>query len=679
LAGCTQDLANTGPRVVTIAAISGNNQVGPVGGQLTLPLVVRVVDQLGAPVTGAEITFQATSGGGAVTPRTDTTDADGYAETRLRLGGTLGAQSVSATLAGLSPITFAATATAAPAARLSISEGDGQTGPVGGALDEPLAVLVTDAFDNPRPGVPVTFTVLSGGGAVTVAQATSDNNGIARTSWTLGTAAGTQTVSATAGSLSPLTFSAIGLPDDPAQIVIVSGNNQTGVSGGTLADSVVVRVADQYGNGVGGITVNWDLSVTDGSASPTSSVTNSAGRAATRWTFGPGGGPKVMIARVENFTRRIDGAVLISYNAISAGGRHSCALGLGGVVYCWGFNGDAELGIGDVALGSGPVFATPQPAATTGNVTFRDISTGMGHSCAVALTGEAFCWGSNVDGRIGQQSHTTERFELPQQVRTTYTFTDVSSGRAHNCGIGFSTRPVCWGSNHDGEAGVVFGPAITTDSATIDFPQYVNNPVFTLGAIGITAGGVHGCAATAVGQTYCWGNNVFGQLGDGTNNRSTSPALVTGAQAFIAVAAGGYHTCGLTAAGAAWCWGSNSSGQLGAAPIASNVPVAVTGAISYSQITTGTSHSCGLGAGGIAYCWGDNTYGQLGDGSTTSRGTPAPVVAGVTFASISAGDRHTCAISTGNIAYCWGDNEFGALGDGTLVNRSVPVKVRFQP
>lgn len=680
LAGCEDQSGAVGPRIATLTVVSGNGQTGPIGGLLPLPLVVRVEDQRGDPIEGAVISWQATSGNGLVSPRADTTDAQGYAQTTLRLGSAIGVQTVSATLEGLSPVSFTASAVSAPASRLVLVGGDTQTGKVGHPLGEDLSVRVTDAFDNPKAGVPVNFTVISGAGTLSAAVVVSDAAGLAKVRWTLGTIAGNQTVVAGSGALPPITFSATGTPDNPVQFLILSGNDQTANPGATLPDSIVVRLVDQYGNGVGGVSVTWTASAPSASVSPSGTITNANGRTAVRWTLGNAGGPQTLTVQAGTVSRQIDGAALISYLTVATGGRHSCGLAVGGELYCWGFNGDAELGIGQLPQGSGPIFASPMPVATVGNWTFRAVSTGMGHTCAVVLTGEAFCWGSNVDGRIGQGSHTTERFATPQQVRTTYTFTTITSGRAHNCGIGFSTRPVCWGSNHEGEVGVVGGPVITTESSTIDSPEYVNNPVFGLGSVSIAAGGVHGCSVSAIGTAHCWGNNVFGQLGDGSNVRAPSPVAVASAASFTAVATGGYHTCAITSTGAALCWGDNTSGQLGNGnTTTSNVPVAVSGGLQFASISAGTSHSCGLTAAGTAYCWGKNNHGQVGDGSLTNRSAPAAVAGGLTFRSISAGEAQTCGVTTGNIIYCWGDNSFGALGDGTTTNRVLPTKVRFQP
>ncbi|MGE0553558.1 MAG: Ig-like domain-containing protein, partial [Gemmatimonadales bacterium] len=358
LAGCNEELG-TGPRIATITVFSGNGQTGAIGALLGQPLVVEVKDQRGDPIEGGVVTWDVTSGTGIVSPRSDTTDENGLATTTFRLGSSIGVQTVSATLTGLSPVSFIANAVSAPASQLTLVDGDGQAGSVGERLSQALEVRVTDAFDNPKSDVPVNFTVISGGGTVSSQTVVSDANGMAQTTWTLGTVAGNQSVIAGSGAITPVTFTATASPDNPSGIVIVSGGGQIANPGATLPDSVVVRVVDRFGNGVPGISVDFVIVGASGSVSPTGTTSDANGRAATRWTLGTVGGPNRITAQAGSLSLNVQSAAFIVFETVNAGGISSCGIDEGGVLYCWGSNNDGALGIGAGPAGCGPIFAFP--------------------------------------------------------------------------------------------------------------------------------------------------------------------------------------------------------------------------------------------------------------------------------------------------------------------------------
>ena len=665
VAACSTD-PSSGPRIATLIAVSGSGQFGPLGAPLAQPLVVRVEDQSGSPVEGATVDWDVVLGGGDVSPDQSLTDEDGLASTTLTLGANQGLNTVTATLGQAEPVIFTATATTAPPAKVFVAAGNAQSGTVATVLPTDLVVQVTDAADNPKSGVAVTFAVLSGGGSLSSGTAITNASGNATVKWTLGTTAGAQSVLASVTGVTPVTITATGVAGAPDALTILTGNNQTGSPGAPLPDSLRVRLTDRFANPIAGATISWVPNAGDGTVNPAQSVTDANGRAATRWTLGSTGGPKTVTASGGGFVRIFSGGGNVTYFALSAGSRHTCGLAVGGVAYCWGYNGDGQLGNGIPPGGSGPVFALPQPSGATGNLTFQELLAGRFHSCATTLAGVGFCWGNNIDGRLGSSGSADE----PQQVSGGMTFATVAPGNLHTCGLDLAGRAFCWGANVDGQVG---------DGSNSNSPA----PTLVSGGMlytDVSAGGLHSCAIDATTAGWCWGNNGSGQLGDGTTASSNIPVPVGGGLSMSAITAGFLHSCALNQAGAAFCWGSNVSGQLGDATTTNkSAPALVSGGLAFTGISAGLAHTCGVTAAGALYCWGNNAKGQLGDGTTANKSTPTLVLGGLTFRSVTAGDAHSCAVTTANIAYCWGDNEFGQLGDGTLTGRFAPARVAFQP
>ena len=677
VAACGETLTN-GPQIASVAIVSGTGQSGPIGSTLSQPFTVEVKDQNGAPVEGVAVTWKVTSGGGTITPSQSLSNANGIATATLRLGTTVGTNTVTASIDPSTNVVFTATATVAPPSSLIAASGDQQIGTVGSPLAQDLVVKATDAVGNPKAGVVISFAVTSGGGTLNAVSVITDATGLASVHWTLGNLAGPQTAIASVSGLAPVTFTATARAGAPDALVILSGNNQSGSPGSPLPDSLRVRLTDKFGNPVSGVTISWSPIAGSGIASPTSSVTDANGRAATRFTLGSTGGPKNVQASGGGFSVTFTAGGNVLYSSVSSGGRSTCGITVDAVMLCWGYNGEGQLGIGQPPAGSGPVFAFPQPTAASGNLTFRQIVASLYHACAVTIASVGYCWGVNLDGRLGTNS--IQPSNAPVQIFTPVSFQMMAVSRNHSCGLSLSNRIWCWGYAWDGQTGTGTPPPPPTEYLMI--PTEVSGDP-TLRFQAVVAGGQHTCAITtaAMGSAaYCWGFNASGELGDGTFITRYVPTAVSGSLALSAIAAGYTHSCALTTAGVAYCWGGNSNGQLGTGSGASSTaPVAVAGGLSFTAITAGASHSCGLTAGGALYCWGKNANGQIGDGSNADQNAPTPVSGGLVFRSVSAGDQHTCAVTETNLTYCWGDNQFGQLGDGSLTSRLVPTRVAFQP
>jgi hypothetical protein len=248
--------------------------------------------------------------------------------------------------------------------------------------------------------------------------------------------------------------------------------------------------------------------------------------------------------------------------------------------------------------------------------------------------------------------------------------TQVATGHHHSCALLNSGAVKCWGENIYGQLGD--GTVSSRLSPT---------PVFGLGSgvTQITVNSYHSCALLSTGAVKCWGKNITSQLGDGSTSNRLSPVQVTGLTTGVQkIAAGTEHTCALLASGAVKCWGANTYGQLGdGSSVLRSTPVQVGGlTAAVSQIAAGATHTCALLTTGAVVCWGGNFYGQLGDGTTTNRLNPTQasgLSAGVS--QLTAGHQHTCAVLAAGSLKCWGSNSNGQLGDGTITQRVTPTQV----
>jgi alpha-tubulin suppressor-like RCC1 family protein len=189
------------------------------------------------------------------------------------------------------------------------------------------------------------------------------------------------------------------------------------------------------------------------------------------------------------------------------------------------------------------------------------------------------------------------------------------------------------------------GPAAEPALATAE----VEALAFT--ATAISTGTNHTCALVSGGRAYCWGRNVEGQLGDGTNTDRLTPVPVSSGLRFIQINAGGNHTCGIATNERAYCWGA---GPLGSNLGSSTTPVAVAGNRRFRNVNSGNNHTCAVTPLDVGFCWGlNNSFGQLGTGGGFSA-TPARVAGGLRWRRVDAGGQYSCGVTTDGNAYCWG-------------------------
>jgi alpha-tubulin suppressor-like RCC1 family protein len=367
----------------------------------------------------------------------------------------------------------------------------------------------------------------------------------------------------------------------------------------------------------------------------------------------------------------------VSFARIASGAKFSCGLDSDGVAYCWGQNDRGQLGDGTTTTR-----LAPTKVSTT--LQFSAIAAGASHTCAITLTGDPYCWGRNERGEAGAGEIGTNQL-TPALVGGGHKFVSIAPSLVSTCATTSERDVYCWGhiayTDNFGTAlagvkttqptwigtGMV---AVVAGLASPDGARYcsvdqnafaycwmllytypysgpiippIGDPVSTtLRFTTLRIGTGHVCGIATTGQTYCWGLNNLGQLGDGTTSFSSSPTPVIGGHTFESLAVGGGNvilddgmgisansgfSCGLTAGGKAYCWGANNRGQLGIGTTASSarIPQPVAGGLTFTALRAGAYHVCGLTSNGSAYCWGDNESGQLGDGSYKPSAKPTPV------------------------------------------------------
>jgi alpha-tubulin suppressor-like RCC1 family protein len=309
------------------------------------------------------------------------------------------------------------------------------------------------------------------------------------------------------------------------------------------------------------------------------------------------------------------------FQQVSAASSHTCAVTTDYRAYCWGLNGDG-------AIGDGTQTDRLRPVPVSGGLRFYQVESGDEATCAVTYPdNRAYCWGYHAEGELGDGTFQPARRLTPSAVAGGLRFRQVSVGgghypyAGHSCGVTTSDEAFCWGRNNWGQLG----------NGSNGSPSYA--PVRVVGGHRfrqISAGSDYTCAVTTANRAFCWGNGRAGQIGDGKTFLRFSPSAVAGGHAFERITTGEFHTCAESTTNRAFCWGSNQGGATGAVGDGTTTqrltPVPVAGGLFFSQVSTGYTQSCGRTETGVAWCWGTNSRGQLGDGTMTTRLRPVRVI-----------------------------------------------------
>jgi alpha-tubulin suppressor-like RCC1 family protein len=349
---------------------------------------------------------------------------------------------------------------------------------------------------------------------------------------------------------------------------------------------------------------------------------------------------------------------------VTAGKSHSCALLSTGRVKCWGTNTYRQLGNESMVNSNFPVEVEGLADAVA-------LTAGWAHTCALTAAGGVKCWGYNKNGELGN-GQTVDSGSPVDVAGLSAGVIAIDGGDDHTCAVTDQGAVKCWGFNHYGQ----LGDGSTTSRGV---PVPIQGPMGA-GVREVAAGWGHTCIVTEEKNVQCWGNNEYGQLGYGPIEDYRFTRMDVAGLDLIAerISADGGQSCVLTIYGGIRCWGNNRYGQLGdGSTEVRSTPVTVTGlAQGMRSVAAGWNHTCAITVNGGLLCWGWNYFGQLGDGTKASRATPAGVYGlaeGVM--ALSLGWAHTCAVTDLGSVMCWGANESGQLGDGTSLDSQAPVMV----
>ena len=386
-------------------------------------------------------------------------------------------------------------------------------------------------------------------------------------------------------------------------------------------------------------------------------------------------------------------APLANVSEVSAGDAHTCAVLSIGELECWGDNSMDQLGTGVIGHSATPVHVLASPTATLANVS--KLISGADHTCALLTDKTVWCWGANSDGQLG--NGTTADNSTPTQVLGIggsgflSNVSQISAGYGHTCAL-ITGGVVCWGADDGGQLGN--GAALPADHSLYPVQVVgVGGTGFLPAMSQLSAGGWFTCARSS-GSLYCWGSNYNGQLGNGSSGDgfgSWSPVQVKSDATHTVddatdLSSGSTHACAIRAGGMVWCWGNNYYGQLGNGDSGSSAdqayPVKITGSLTASQVSAGELSTClirSVISAGTVYCWGYNANGELGNNSSDDSSLSVQVdgpdgVGSLTGATqLSVGTMHVCARLGDASVVCWGGNYSGELGDGTRFGSLFPT------
>jgi len=351
---------------------------------------------------------------------------------------------------------------------------------------------------------------------------------------------------------------------------------------------------------------------------------------------------------------------------VATGTNHGCAIRTTGNVVCWGPNDLGQLGDGSTTPSLSPV--SVQLPGTVADVA---VSAYGSHSCAVTDAGAAYCWGLNSWGQLGDSTNTNRL--TPSQVRLNgVSWAQMTTGVLHTCGLATTGQAYCWGYNQLGQKG----------NGTTDYSIGPEPVAGGRTFVSIASSQNATCGLEADGQLFCWGQTRSpsignGGVGDGTTETRLTPVEVGAGLGFKSISGAGEGLfCGIVADDTVRCWVDGYLGKIGdGASTYRSTPTAPLGGQAFQEVSAGNTHACGVTTSSAVLCWGGNDFGQLGLGFTSQSSlTPQPGAGGLSLTGLAPGNQMTCGIGAGAQLYCWGNRVGGRTGEGVDARALLPVR-----
>src|SRR5215208_921824 len=374
------------------------------------------------------------------------------------------------------------------------------------------------------------------------------------------------------------------------------------------------------------------------------------------WAWGSNGAGQLGDCSTTDRTTPVKVSNLSGIKDVAVGCNHSLAVKEDGTVWAWGFNGAGQLG-------DGTTTDRYTPVKVSGLSGIKGIAGGCNHSLALKEDGTMWAWGANHWGQLGNGSWDRDAHPTPVQVGGITGVKDLAGGWQHSLAVKEDGTAWAWGSNEYGQ----LGDGTTTIIRT--------SPVKISGLSGVKdlAGGrQHSLAVKEDGTVWAWGDNYYGQLGDGTTTDRTTPVQVSGLSSVKDVSSGAFHSLAVKEDGTVWAWGSNGNRALGGGTTTDRTtPVRVSGLSGVKDIAGGFQHSLALKNDGTVWAWGGNGYGQLGSGNYFEyfRTTPGKVSGLNNVVSVSSGAVHSLAVKDDGTVWTWG------RPDCCTPDRTIPLQV----